>query len=169
MAVQHHFRTQYGCQPPIWKSTRFWDNKLRTTDRMLHVKSPGKTSEVNVNHIREAFQRSLHKSIHAASLQLQIPCSTVHDVLHKRLCLRAHFCYHVWNHIDREMAGRWIGRGGPIAWPPGSPDLTPLDFFLCGYVENIVSQVRINDLQHLKACVRKTLAMELREFPFVMV
>jgi hypothetical protein len=24
----------------------------------------------------------------------------------------------------------WVGRDGSIAWPPRSPDLTPLDFFL---------------------------------------
>jgi hypothetical protein len=46
-AVQRHFRTQYGRQPPIRKSIRFWDNKLRTTGSLLRVKSPGKarTSE----------------------------------------------------------------------------------------------------------------------------
>jgi hypothetical protein len=52
------------------------------------------------------------------------------------------------------MAGRWIGRGGPIALSPRSPDLTPLDFFLWDYVKNIVYQVKINDLQHLKARIR---------------
>jgi hypothetical protein len=51
------------------------------------------------------------------------------------------------------MTGRWIGRGGPIAWPPRSPDLTPLDIFLWGYVKNTVYQVKIND-QHMKACIR---------------
>ncbi|GFX77260.1 hypothetical protein TNCV_5063921 [Trichonephila clavipes] len=25
-------------------------------------------------------------------------------------------------------SGRWIGHGGPVAWPPSSPDLNPLDF-----------------------------------------
>jgi hypothetical protein len=25
---------------------------------------------------------------------------------------------------------RWMDRGGPIAWPPRSPDLNPLDFYL---------------------------------------
>jgi hypothetical protein len=54
---------------------------------------------------------------------------------------------------------RWIGRSGPIAWPPRSPDLTPVDFFLWGYVKNIVYQVKINDLQHLKACIRDVVAM----------
>jgi hypothetical protein len=26
------------------------------------------------------------------------------------------------------LSDHWIGRGGPIPWPPHSPDLTPLDF-----------------------------------------
>jgi hypothetical protein len=38
---------------------------------------------------RLAIQRSPRKSIHAASLQLKIPRSTVHHVLHKRLHLGA--------------------------------------------------------------------------------
>ncbi|PNF37864.1 hypothetical protein B7P43_G07422 [Cryptotermes secundus] len=67
----------------------------------------------------------------------------------------AHFCHHVRNHLDREMAGRLIGRGGPIAWPPRSPDLTPMDFLLWGYVKNTVYQVKINDIQYLKARIRE--------------
>ena len=44
-----------------------------------------------------------------------------------------------------------MGRDGPIPWPPRSPDITPLDFFLWGYVKNIVYRTKvrdINDLQH---------------------
>jgi hypothetical protein len=91
-AVQRCFRMQYGRQSPTQKSIRFWDNKLRATGSLLHVESPGKTwtPEENVNCIREAFQRSPHKSIRTASLKLQIPCSTMHDMLHKRLRLRAY-------------------------------------------------------------------------------
>jgi hypothetical protein len=39
----------------------FWDNKLWITGSLLLVKSPGKTrtSEENVDRIKEAFQRSL--------------------------------------------------------------------------------------------------------------
>ncbi|GBN23030.1 hypothetical protein AVEN_62966-1 [Araneus ventricosus] len=33
---------------------------------------------------------------------------------------------------------RWIGRGAVIAWPPRSPDVTPLDFYLWGYVKQHV-------------------------------
>jgi hypothetical protein len=39
-----------------------------------------------------------------------------------------YFCHQVRNHLDREMAGWWIGRDEPITWPPRPPDLTPVDF-----------------------------------------
>jgi hypothetical protein len=57
------------------------------------------------------------------------------------------------------MAVRWNGRGGPITWPPRSPDLTPLEFCLWIYVKNIVYQVKINDLQHLKSHLRDAVTM----------
>ncbi|EZA52866.1 hypothetical protein X777_07985 [Ooceraea biroi] len=34
--------------------------------------------------------------------------------------------------LDQNFNGRWIGRGGPIAWPPRSPDLTSSDVYLWG-------------------------------------
>jgi hypothetical protein len=33
---------------------------------------------------------------------------------------------------------RWIGPAEPIAWPPRSLDLTPLDFFLWGFIKDRV-------------------------------
>lgn len=39
-----------------------------------------------------------------------------------------------FSHVVREWLSlnypRWIGRGGPVAWPARSPDLTPMDFFV---------------------------------------
>ena len=32
--------------------------------------------------------------------------------------------------LDAEFPGRWIGQGGPMTWPPRSPDVTPVRFFL---------------------------------------
>jgi hypothetical protein len=37
--------------------------------------------------------------------------------------------------------------------------MSPDEFFLWGYVKNIVHQVKINDLQHLKARIRDAMAM----------
>jgi hypothetical protein len=67
------------------------------------------------------------------------------------------------HHICATMLGitwteRWVGRGGPIAWPPRSPDLTPLGFFLWGYLKNVIYQVKCNDRQHLKALIREAVA-----------
>ncbi|GBM92552.1 hypothetical protein AVEN_272845-1 [Araneus ventricosus] len=37
-----------------------------------------------------------------------------------------------------------------MAWPPRSPDITPLDFYLWGYVKQHVCSERINDINRLK-------------------
>ena len=44
----------------------------------------------------------------------------------------AHYALDVRAWLDSKFENQWIGRGGPIEWPPRSPDLTPCDFFLWG-------------------------------------
>jgi hypothetical protein len=41
-------------------------------------------------------------------------------------------------YLNRKFPGRKIGRGGPIAWPPRSSDLNPLDFYLWEYLKSLV-------------------------------
>lgn len=50
----------------------------------------------------------------------------------------AHFAIVVRDFLDLFFPNKWIGRGGPIVWPPRSPDLTPLDFFLWGFLKDRV-------------------------------
>ena len=40
-----------------------------------------------------------------------------------------HFSCFVTDVSNERFTDAWIGRGGPIPWPPRSPDLSPLDFF----------------------------------------
>jgi hypothetical protein len=40
-----------------------------------------------------------------------------------------HFDRSICTFLDRQFSDRWLGRVGPIPWPPRFPDLTPLDFF----------------------------------------
>jgi hypothetical protein len=47
-----------------------------------------------------------------------------------------HFHHEVRGFLDRQIPGKWIGRGGPITWPSRSPDLTPLHTFLLGNVKD---------------------------------
>ena len=54
---------------------------------------------------------------------------------HWKLTVRAY--------LNENLPERWIGRGGEednllLKWPPRSPDLTPCDFFLWGYVKGLV-------------------------------
>ena len=49
-----------------------------------------------------------------------------------------HYLGEVREYLKTRFPGRWIGRAAPIAWPPRSPDLTPLDFFLWGFVKDRV-------------------------------
>ena len=53
----------------------------------------------------------------------------------------------------------WIGRGGTIAWPPRSPDLTPLDFSVCGYVKDKVFVPPLSAiLEELRARITEAVA-----------
>lgn len=45
---------------------------------------------------------------------------------------------------------RIISRNGPVNWPPRSCDLTPLDFFLWGYVKSLVYADKPTTIQHLE-------------------
>ncbi|GBO34726.1 hypothetical protein AVEN_258881-1 [Araneus ventricosus] len=52
--------------------------------------------------------------------------------------------------LNATFPQRWIGRGAVMAWPPRSPDITPLDFYLWSYVKQHVYSERINDINNLK-------------------
>ena len=60
--------------------------------------------------------------------------------------------------LNEQFPGRWIGRDGPTPWPPRSPDLTPLDFFLWGYVKTQVYKTPVNNLKTLRARIRRAVA-----------
>jgi len=48
------------------------------------------------------------------------------------------------------ISNRWVGRDGPNPWPPRSPDITPLHFFLWGYVKDKVFSTPVPDTTNLK-------------------
>ncbi|PNF18173.1 hypothetical protein B7P43_G01821 [Cryptotermes secundus] len=40
--------------------------------------------------------------------------------------------------LNKTYLDLWVGRGGATAWPPCSPDLNPLDFYLWGHLKPLV-------------------------------
>ena len=62
------------------------------TGTVFNIRRSGqpRTSEENIERVRQAFQHSPMKSIRTAARQLELPRSTVHKVLHKNLRLYAY-------------------------------------------------------------------------------
>lgn len=61
----------------------------------------------------------------------------------------AHFSTIVRDYLRSIYSDRWVGRGGPVAWPARSPDLTPLDFYLWGHMKQLVYSTPIQTREEL--------------------
>jgi hypothetical protein len=62
----------------------------------------------------------------------------------------AHYSKEVREYLNLTFPERWIERRGPIDWAPRSPDLTPCDFFLWGYLKQKVFSEPLKDLEDLR-------------------
>ncbi|GBM89282.1 hypothetical protein AVEN_88451-1 [Araneus ventricosus] len=60
--------------------------------------------------------------------------------------------------LHAHFTGRWIGLGGPISWPPRSPDITELNIFLWGFVKDIVYRRKVSNINDLKARITTRIA-----------
>ena len=76
----------------------------------------------------------------------------------------AHFDNEVCAHLNDTFGSRWVGRGGPIAWPPRSPDLTPLDFFCWGHMKSLVYETPVETQQDLVARIQVAAGI-IRDMP----
>jgi hypothetical protein len=61
----------------------------------------------------------------------------------------SHYTRLVMQHLNDIFPTRWIGRGGTINWPPRSPDLTPLDFCLWGWMKSEVYRRKVDTWDEL--------------------
>lgn len=66
----------------------------------------------------------------------------------------AHFSRQAREILDRNYNNKWIGRGGAVHWPARSPDLTPLDFFLWGFLKEKVYQDLPTTPENMKERIR---------------
>lgn len=62
----------------------------------------------------------------------------------------AHFSLVARHYLDEEYPDRWIGRGGPHPWPPRSPDLNCLDYFLWGHLKTLVYATPVENVDQLR-------------------
>ncbi|GBO06327.1 hypothetical protein AVEN_218351-1 [Araneus ventricosus] len=57
--------------------------------------------------------------------------------------------------LDTTFPNRWMAQ---FAWPPRSPDVTPLDFFFWDYVRDIVYSREIRNVEDLCVSITATMA-----------
>ena len=58
-------------------------------------------------------------------------------------------------YLDTMRPNCWIGKRGPTPWPARSPDLTPCDFFLWGYIKSKVYETPVGSIEQLKRRIRR--------------
>jgi hypothetical protein len=66
-----------------------------------------------------------------------------------------HFSNNVCKALNARFPDQWNKRNRPIAWPPRSPDLMPLNFFLWGHVKNTVYRENIGDKAQFKESITR--------------
>lgn len=75
----------------------------------------------------------------------------------------AHYALAVRSFLDEEFSGRWIGRRGPVEWPPRSPDLTPPDFFLWGTLKPRVF-AELHKIENKQRTIPRLMEIITKEF-----
>ncbi|GFU80098.1 uncharacterized protein TNCV_579781 [Trichonephila clavipes] len=73
-------------------------------------------------------------------------------------CATCHTARATIDLLKDTFGGRLISRFGPVNWPPRSCDLTPLDYFLWGYVKSLVYADKPQTLDHLEDNIRGVIA-----------
>ncbi|GFT80474.1 uncharacterized protein TNCV_5122121 [Trichonephila clavipes] len=89
-----------------------------------------------------------------------IPELNNHDVQELRFQQDGATCHTARATIDllKDTFGdRQISRFGPVNWPPRSCDLTPLDYFLWGYVKSLAYADKPQMLDHLEDNIRRVI------------
>jgi len=77
----------------------------------------------------------------------------------------AHTSLETMNLLQQIFPNRIISKNGDFAWPPRSPDLTPPDFFLWGYLK---SKVYINKPQSIRV-LKTNIRREINKIPVEML
>jgi hypothetical protein len=81
------------------------------------------------NHYRDFLLHDLPKLLEDVPLVVRARMWYMHDGA------SAHFSSAVRDVLSNKCHDPRIGRGGPTAWPPRSPNLNPLNFYLWGHLK----------------------------------
>ena len=92
----------------------------------------------------ESYRNLLIRKVFPALTTLQ------NDFVFQQDGASPHRAARVRAYLNRKCNNYWIGRQGPVDWPARSPDLTPCDFFLWGYIKEKVYATPVSSLEELR-------------------
>lgn len=81
----------------------------------------------------------------------ELPLAELHELYFQQDGATPHNARINVDWLTRNFNEQWIGTYGPIRWPARSPDLTPLDFWLWGYLQDrvyLTAPQNVNDLRN---------------------
>lgn len=81
----------------------------------------------------------------------------IHDIYFQQDGAPSHNAHRVRDILNLHFGGNWLGTSGPIRWPARSPDMTPMDFFLWGFLKNLIYSAHFNNINELERNFRLSL------------
>jgi hypothetical protein len=147
---------KYSCHPQAW-------NKFTHSVCVLcHFKGEGLWPLIF--HGKLCHRQILPRNAYLmASTQLE---EGSNDFIFQYDVVPSHFHMAVWNHLNMDLPWRWLGHAGAndvwCSWPPRSPDLTPGDFLLWGYIKyKVLVLPLLQSLPQLRQQITSAIASSL--------
>jgi len=89
----------------------------------------------------EAYLRFLQEEL--PRLLEDVPLNTRGRIYFQDDGAPPHSSHEIRNFLNYRFPGRWIGRSGPHNWSARSPELSPLDYCVWGWMKELVCSVKV--------------------------
>ena len=89
----------------------------------------------------EAYLRFLQEEL--PRLLKAVPLNTRGRIYFQDDGAPPHSSHEIRNFLNYRFPGRWIGRSGPHNWSARSPELSPLDYCVWGWMKELVCSVKV--------------------------
>jgi len=112
-------------------------------------------TEENIDAVAQSVRINPTLSTRKRSCALNVPRTSLQRILMKDLHLHpykssAHTSNTAVPVVRQLFPNKVISRRGDIPWPQRSPDLTPMDFFLRGYLKSKVFETNPRSIKNIK-------------------
>lgn len=79
-----------------------------------------------------------------------IPLARLRDLWWQQDGAPPHNAREVTNILNEMFPNKWLGTNGPVRWAARSPDISPLDYFLWGYLKNEIYKTPVQNAEGLR-------------------